>query len=384
MLTHLEDVLSYVSAFLPRGVDVYEAVHSPENYRHLPLLLSTLRETPSLALFDGQYQEFWCSKRQVQLEDLAAWMILRMRSTTSVDVCDDLERYIESTNFPVFVITLLTGISVDQTYDFGDIKLMPPEMIPHDQLRQAAFHNNFSMLPMPEFSAALVKEIQLEKIHSVDCELCVQPEAFDNYIESMEDVRLCLSLSKESARGAQAIATGLIPPEYVPIFAGTSWSLHPFTSAKLSTSLSNGEYELASSAFHSFVSLDDNRQKHLRVPLKKLNSYATTQDPVESAINLRTALEALFLDKEAKQELSHRLATRAALLVGDNYESRKEIYNVVKKAYNMGSMAVHEGRVKGNPREVLGRAASITVQGINILLREPSVDWQKLELTGQR
>lgn len=64
-------------------------------------------------------------------------------------------------------------------------------------------------------------------------------------------------------------------------------------------------------------------------------------------IDLMIAFEALYLAEE--QELSYKIATRAAYLLGDTAERRRFIYSLLRNAYTIRSKLVHGGDI---PREV--------------------------------
>lgn len=77
-----------------------------------------------------------------------------------------------------------------------------------------------------------------------------------------------------------------------------------------------------------------------------------TADLVERYIFLSIALEALY--GEARYELKYRYANRAALLLGDDTQTRKTIYKKVKKAYDKRSDILHGGITwRIEPKEVL-------------------------------
>lgn len=77
-----------------------------------------------------------------------------------------------------------------------------------------------------------------------------------------------------------------------------------------------------------------------------------TVDIVERYIFLSIALEALY--GEAQDELRYRYANRAALLLGDDVETRKIVYKNIQKAYDKRSDILH-GRISWRiePKEVL-------------------------------
>ena len=81
----------------------------------------------------------------------------------------------------------------------------------------------------------------------------------------------------------------------------------------------------------------------LRVPIQRWRRSKAASNGVDLAIDLRIALESLFLDEGNNAELSFRLALRAAWYLGAEGHERTKIFDAVRDAYNIGSKAVHTG-----------------------------------------
>ena len=81
----------------------------------------------------------------------------------------------------------------------------------------------------------------------------------------------------------------------------------------------------------------------LRVPIQRWRRSKAARNGVDLAIDLRIALESLFLDEGNNVELSFRLALRAAWYLGANGHERTNIFDAIREAYNIGSKAVHTG-----------------------------------------
>ena len=81
----------------------------------------------------------------------------------------------------------------------------------------------------------------------------------------------------------------------------------------------------------------------LRVPIQRWRRSKSASNGVDLAIDLRIALESLFLDDGNRAELSFRLALRAAWYLGAEGDERTKIFEAVRDAYDIGSKAVHTG-----------------------------------------
>ena len=91
--------------------------------------------------------------------------------------------------------------------------------------------------------------------------------------------------------------------------------------------------------------------------------------PVDPFIDLRIALEALFLknfDTKNRGELKFRLALYGAWYLGENYEERKNIKKTLADAYVEASKAIHGDQPKRSEQwlELLTRAQSLCREGI--------------------
>ena len=100
-------------------------------------------------------------------------------------------------------------------------------------------------------------------------------------------------------------------------------------------------------------------------------------------IDLRIALECLFLHQQPGPELKFRLAVNGAWLVGESGTDRRQVWDTLRFAYDLASSAVHQGTVKDNKqnRATLEKALAVCRKGILKVLDEGSVaDWTDLIL----
>lgn len=106
-------------------------------------------------------------------------------------------------------------------------------------------------------------------------------------------------------------------------------------------------------------------------------------DLADRFIDLRIALESLFLADNARQEMKFRLAVNAAWLLGEDAKDRRRIWESIRKSYDAASKAVHTGdfdRHQEN-RTLLADAQCLCRKGIRRMLGEGRVsDWPGLIL----
>ncbi len=103
----------------------------------------------------------------------------------------------------------------------------------------------------------------------------------------------------------------------------------------------------------------------------------------DAFIDLRIALESLFLPQTPDQQLKFRLAANGAWLVGHDGPDRRKSWRILRDAYDAASKAVHRGEVKRNREnnELLANAQGVCRKGIMRVLRDGTVtDWDGLIL----
>lgn len=105
-------------------------------------------------------------------------------------------------------------------------------------------------------------------------------------------------------------------------------------------------------------------------------------------IDLRIALESLFLSAQPDQELKFRLAVSGAWFVGKDATERCRVWDTLRSAYDLSSTAVHGGDVTKRKKrkdkdsaKVLADGLQVCQKGILRVLDEgPIADWTDLIL----
>ena len=91
-----------------------------------------------------------------------------------------------------------------------------------------------------------------------------------------------------------------------------------------------------------YVSLSSGTRDRIRTALKRLHQALIRSEPADSTVELSIALEALLIDSPG--EHTFKLSQRAALLVSEDVEKRKEAKAIIRAAYNIRSSLMHHGR----------------------------------------
>ena len=132
-----------------------------------------------------------------------------------------------------------------------------------------------------------------------------------------------------------------------------------------------------------FVKCRNHRKPAPDIPLRRwMNSKRSSADLADRFIDLRIALEALYLG-DGGTELGFRLATRGAWHLGTNFDERKAYHKILRDVYNAASNAVHTGRADPTEKnhQLLSDAQDLCRSGILKRLNEGAApDWNTLIL----
>ena len=88
-----------------------------------------------------------------------------------------------------------------------------------------------------------------------------------------------------------------------------------------------------------FLALDGLFKDQLRVALRRVGLARRKHTSANRAIEYSIALEALLSDGNV--EMTHKIATRAAIILGQDFDERMQYRKLFKKLYQVRSRAVH-------------------------------------------
>lgn len=379
--------VGWTAAFIRNGYDLYEQIKRSPSNGNLRYLVEQLRKETNLEIFDHKIQHIGYSQKLVDLEMLASWMIKTAQKRDIQSIEEVVNLYSEQPHFEAYVIILLSNLSLQDSFKIdSSTKLINSFMIPDHELSLAAHDENLSDLPFPSYSAALLKKFKHPRHHSLDPTALPYTAHLDQIFAELDDIKLCLGISTPSGLPIQSIGATVITPPDVPNLTDRTWKTETIRPPKQPVFFSEESFTDANEVIQFFLALDLETKERLRVPLRKINESICSENLIEKAINLRTAMESLFLDPEANQELSHRVSIRAALLLSDSIQERQEIYKKIKSAYNIGSKAVHTGQIKpknlGSAEKDLSIGIILVIESVKVIIKKPSINWAKIELGG--
>ena len=107
----------------------------------------------------------------------------------------------------------------------------------------------------------------------------------------------------------------------------------------------------------------------ISISLQRYKDALLKPESIESRITSAiTCFEALYLKAEERAELSHRLGERAAALLGIFNFPPLEVYNTIKRAYNIRSAFIHGSQTETSELESAGRLARKTLEYARVSL----------------
>ncbi|MCI0564942.1 MAG: HEPN domain-containing protein [Nitrososphaera sp.] len=352
----------------------------------LAVPLIPLIEKLNIATQGGSMRWFVNTATFLDANTIATWLIERAAFIGASDAVSELTAYSTAETFLAREILVLDGVTVDEPIELTS----GTHLQPLASLQQTEFRDQFNEgapWQPPRNRAALVRTFD----HPVVLQHAdtAAPKSLLDLAKDpgLHDVARIFTLMKGVA----------------PVIVAQWWEHEPSLPSRTPTT---GAHFTAGfeSTFHASL-IDSEAAEHLkewirlardapsslwsvlRVVLDRLNAAKRRRAVVDRSIELGIAAEALFLRYagEDQSELSFRLATRAAWLLGPSRAERARVYDLFRAIYEARSEAVHNGEVpnvvkKFDVIEMLSRGCEAMELAIIITLRRPGEDLRHVHL----
>lgn len=113
--------------------------------------------------------------------------------------------------------------------------------------------------------------------------------------------------------------------------------------------------------------------EQLQLAIEYFNkSYIEPYTPRDAFLDLMIAMENLYL-KGITDELGFRLRMRMARVLGSDYQTRKDIYDFVKKAYVLRGKIVHGEKHDPLSQKYLFKIRQLVRDSIKLFLKNPQM-----------
>ena len=342
-------------------------------------LLVALREIPELGVFDGQLQIVPGQASRVEYETLGSWLLKRAGEVGPSGAVEDLSTFARAEEIPVKHISAVEGLKLSRSCTV-------------DQALHLIFWEEVSETASKKYvrdlwehqarfpTAALVHEYSVRKEYLFSADTASNP-IFNLRFEDQE-VMLCAGLFGPVAPVVLASWTEF--PAWFPR-SGVSYSYVGPTDRSHDRGWPEEAYKEFPRLYEKFRSLHMPEREHLHVPLDRLNKAMRRLFPVDAAIDLGIALEALFLSEldGDRGELGFRLRVRGARYLGHSTSERLRISKQLSSLYTARSVAVHTGVLS---EEIDGtRVKSLLEQGyilaaaaVRSMIEKGSPDWNEV------
>jgi hypothetical protein len=143
----------------------------------------------------------------------------------------------------------------------------------------------------------------------------------------------------------------------------------------------------------AYLELRGRTRDVIRVGIQRLNQAQRRHNIGDRAVEFCTAVEALLGDNQ-KTEMTHKIKSRAARLLGGSIEIRQRNAAILGEAYAVRSSLVHTGRVDEKTKVVHGetltraemveRAINMGIDIVKLIIRRGSIpDWTAFDITEQ-
>ncbi|MBY3301493.1 hypothetical protein HFO04_01545 [Rhizobium laguerreae] len=307
-----------------------------------------------------------------------------LKGTPVADIITIANTQYAENGYDALEITKVLGIKVRTVVELiQGYELWPPDQLPSDYRKRLAFETNGPGF-QPE-AAALVHRFRHGPVYDA-------PDPFEisryklpvfqklaQLDEKRSQVREALLLSVDTAVEFPMRYYSAVGDHILAYDRSYQYSREPFA------------FDSAEPDVHRVRSLHSSlegfkQSAAVRLVIDRIGRARTSHSPVDKALDLGMALEVALMHENknspaANNEITYKIATRAAWLLGKDPESRKVAYSIANKIYGHRSAAVHTGRLR-NAADFHSLNAEGFVRNVvlEILRRGDFPDWKELVL----
>jgi len=277
-------------------------------------------------------------------------------------------------------ISVLEGLSVNTEYDIAEnLKICPNGDLPYSMYVDYYFSDHNFFLKSRNDNAA-----------------CVQSFEIDPLIGLESDFPAILRRAEERAFERKLLHSALLLSSYDPIMLPATFTVYeprkftgpiahfsePLHSPKVISS-TQVEPEDVKTNFYLLKSFKDQR---IHIAIDRLAKARSSHDIISAAIDFGLVQEILCInDIKSEGELSLRIRTRAAWMLGHNVDDRIEASRLANLIYSARSKAAHTGTLDDKSLkkyDIVEANKFVTKLTKAILARGSFPDWNNLTFGG--
>lgn len=354
-----------------------------------------LLAVPEIAELTKQHQLCYGSGVGTALADfhIASGLVRRTRALGNANLAvDELLKLVSSNSAEEQITLVLAGPQVKSSVELGDgIMLCPIEQVLapawykdlEDERRWPMDKDFQSVRP----SAALVLNHMMQPIFSLEQ---LSPNRFpESEIDKLRLAADCMSLVSGKPVARVAIWCESVDPRLPIQTSGTT--IHEGTDPGIA-SVFDVDGPRVIETLNRFATFEGSKTA-VQTSISRLSKAWRSRFREARVIELGIALESLLLfqngggPREPTTEITYKLASRAAWLVGQTPERRESVFKLVRRLYSLRSAAAHAGVVKVSPDnwEAIDAEISSSIQltcemVLALVQRQTWPDWNRLVL----
>jgi hypothetical protein len=337
-----------------------------------------LSQHPDIAPLIGGYVNCGINSQKLLPENIAYWLLTRALQGGAKEAVEEFRIFLDSQHCEVEEYLAFSGLETDTSITLtAEVDLIPITDVPESLVtilstdpewsrygRNAKGHvRRRTVVAMNSFGKSVwhtdphIATVALRIRHKRRPKLLPAPIDITNSLGKLLDIVLIL---------AAATSTAMFPVTHwfsttreTPLSGVSGWdrwfhlnALRPFATTK-GIELRIAEIVAAWDALQNDV------KSKLTIPLDRLNRALAAPSPVDCAIELGVALEALLLaDLGPNEQLSLAFRLRGAWLLGETLGKRRELLRNFRDIYDCRSSAVHTGKLPTENLKVNGDKAA--------------------------
>lgn len=353
-------------------------------------LVSKLREEEDLRLFDGGVMLVSSGGFRMQLTLLAQWLIAQALHSNPQEVVERLDTYLSLDHNPAWEIVAIAGLELERPVELID----EIRLVPFDHLPRSEVTDGLSGVPSVIAPSPLVPDRRQTPAAALIAPRKQKPKLALEFPETPEVSSLgttmfeiCHVLTLIGPSAPIPIAHWVYLEDWIPLAtsgSGLAVLLHEVPS-KRPVSITDSE-ETIRDLVQAYFRLSPSVREKLKTPLTRLNLALRRSSPVDTAIELRIALESLLAqDLDANAPISYTVRLRGSHLGADKLEERLELYETLGKVYRICSQAVHQGgfskKDEKKASDILAVGAEICGSLIGRIIEQGRIpEWKSLIL----
>ncbi|PVZ59281.1 hypothetical protein C9422_10075 [Pseudomonas sp. B1(2018)] len=366
-------------------------------------LIKKMQDLPPIKEIIKNSVNLGTASRSVGVSVVAELLVIGALNNGIEKTVDSLIDYVSQDYTPCVQVLMLRGIKVVRSVElFDGVFIAKPEDVPslplirHLNDYKLRLHTgNFGVMsPFNDYQSddppdsVIYKVINAKpKFFPFDADLNkFEVEAKKYFIVGTISNLLPLIFPENSIR--HSYYSGALRNSFLESLDLCSWSSSGWADLGVgSREATDEDLESFRNILSKYLALSDDRRSKLDVPLHRLREAARHHNPVDRAIDLGVALEALLLrDQPDQTQLALQFRLRGSWLLGKDLDERKKIYKLLRDVYTYRSTAAHTGKLTSKIKEheyACGRLTEglkLCADAIKAVINAGNINWEDLLL----